>query len=133
MPDSPPPKTLAWLRHAASCGQRGAQLTLHTLERLEALEADATEQSRSSSFCNEAIVRRLEALEAAQQQPPAPQSAPPAAPAGGLVEKVAAAMHPNYPRAFRGEARAAIREMAAWLDRRGQHGCSLLLREEADR
>jgi hypothetical protein len=39
MPDSPPPETLAWLRHAASCGQRDAQLTLHILERLEALEA----------------------------------------------------------------------------------------------
>jgi hypothetical protein len=57
---------------------------------------------------------------------------PPPAPAGGLVERVAAAMHPNYPRLFRGEARAAIREVAAWLDQRGQHGCSLLLREEAD-
>jgi hypothetical protein len=38
MPESPPPETLAWLRHAASCGQRDAQLTLHILERLEALE-----------------------------------------------------------------------------------------------
>jgi hypothetical protein len=38
MADSPPPETLAWLRHAASCGQRDAQLTLHILERLEALE-----------------------------------------------------------------------------------------------
>jgi hypothetical protein len=38
MPDSPPPETLVWLRHAASCGQRDAQLTLHILKRLEALE-----------------------------------------------------------------------------------------------
>ena len=38
MPESPPPETLAWLHHAASCGQRDAQLTLHILERLEALE-----------------------------------------------------------------------------------------------
>ena len=30
-------------------------------------------------------------------------------------------------------ARAAIREVAAWLDERGMHGCSLWLREEADR
>ena len=28
---------------------------------------------------------------------------------------------------------AAIREVAAWLDERGCHGCSLWLREEADR
>jgi hypothetical protein len=38
MPE-PPPETLAWLRHAASCGKADAQLTLHILERLEALEA----------------------------------------------------------------------------------------------
>jgi tellurite resistance protein len=31
------------------------------------------------------------------------------------------------------QARAAIREVAAWLDQQCQHGCSLLLREEADR
>jgi hypothetical protein len=28
------------------------------------------------------------------------------------------------------EARAAIREVAAWLDTKGQHGCSLWMREE---
>jgi hypothetical protein len=37
MPE-PPPETLSWLRHAASCGKADAQLTLHILERLEALE-----------------------------------------------------------------------------------------------
>jgi hypothetical protein len=31
------------------------------------------------------------------------------------------------------DARAAIREVAEWLDQQGQHGCSLLLREEAGR
>jgi hypothetical protein len=31
------------------------------------------------------------------------------------------------------DARAAIREVAAWIDQQGQHGCSLLLREEVDR
>jgi hypothetical protein len=30
-------------------------------------------------------------------------------------------------------ARAAIAAVAAWLDQQGQHGCSLWLREEADR
>ena len=29
-------------------------------------------------------------------------------------------------------ARAAIREVAAWLDTKGQHGCSIWLREEAN-
>jgi hypothetical protein len=32
-----------------------------------------------------------------------------------------------------GKARAVIREVAKWLDTKGQHGCSLWLREEADR
>jgi hypothetical protein len=63
-------------------------------------------------------------------QPPAPQPAPPA---GGLVERVAAAMHPYYPRAFRGEAHAAIREVAAWLDLVGYKGSADELRREADR
>jgi hypothetical protein len=31
-----------------------------------------------------------------------------------------------------GDARAAIREVAAWLDQQGQYGCSLLLREEVE-
>jgi hypothetical protein len=45
MPDSPPPpETLAWLRHAASCGKADARLTLHILERLEALERRVLKQ-----------------------------------------------------------------------------------------
>ena len=53
--------------------------------------------------------------------------AEPPAPAGGLVERLAG--QPLNPAV----ARAAIREVAAWLDQRGMHGCSLWLREEADR
>ena len=53
----------------------------------------------------------------------------PPAPVGRLVERMAMAAdcydHKN--------ARNAIREVAKWLDANGQHGCSLLLREEADR
>ncbi|NDE17259.1 hypothetical protein EBZ80_20240 [bacterium] len=77
------PETLAWLRQTAKFeGGVTAQAILHLLERVQALEADATEQSQSSSFCNEAIVRRLEALE---QRPipgfvdlatPTPEAAP---------------------------------------------------------
>jgi hypothetical protein len=68
-----------------------------------------------------------------------PVGEPPAAPpwrAGGLVDQVAKAIHPSIcadPNLYRHEARAAIREVAAWLDQRGMHGCSLWLREEADR
>jgi len=70
------------------------------------------------------------------------QPTPPPAPAGGLVEMlvemvVAATWEAEelageeYERAA--IARVAIRYVAAWLDLQGQHGCSLLLREEANR
>ena len=58
--------------------------------------------------------------------------AAPAAPAGGLVEKVAGVWNygqPLHPAACR----AAIREVAAWLDQRGLHGCARWLREESGR
>jgi hypothetical protein len=60
---------------------------------------------------------------------PAAQPAPPAPPAGGLVERVVNVLG-HY---GDGTARAAIREVAAWLDEQGMHGCSLWLREEVDR
>jgi hypothetical protein len=65
-----------------------------------------------------------------------PPAAPPA-PAGGLVERVAESIAADWardqPELWHHEARAAIREVAAWLDRYGCHGCSLWLREEAGR
>jgi hypothetical protein len=71
--------------------------------------------------------------------PPAPgnkPAPPPAASADGLLEKVASGLGPATQAAMEGGtlpygiAYAAIREVAAWLDTRGQHGCSVLLREE---
>jgi hypothetical protein len=64
-------------------------------------------------------------------QPPAAQPAPPAAPVGGLVERVAAEMTGDDDPSI--DARLAICEVAVWLDLHGQHGCSVLLREKADR
>jgi hypothetical protein len=64
-------------------------------------------------------------------EPPTPS--PP--PAGGLVERVEAVIRPTIPgdpNVYRYEARAAIREVAAWLDQYGCHGCSLWLREEVE-
>jgi hypothetical protein len=61
--------------------------------------------------------------------------AEPPAPAGGLVDQVAKAIHPSICadlNLYRLEARAAVREVAVWLDQRGLHGCALWLREEAD-
>jgi hypothetical protein len=52
-----------------------------------------------------------------------------------LVERVVKVIaDPDGPaELWHDDARAAIREVAAWLDQQGQHGCSLLLREESDR
>jgi hypothetical protein len=66
------------------------------------------------------------------------ESDSPTAPADGLVERVAGAMGSSTQAAMEagelpfGNAYAAIREIATWLDTRGQHGCSALLREEID-
>lgn len=81
--------------------------------RVEALEKDATEDSASTHFVFDAIIKRLEALEANSK--PSPNSSQ----IGSfLVERVAAAIHPNRcadPNLYLHEARAAIREVAAWL------------------
>jgi hypothetical protein len=66
-----------------------------------------------------------------------PPAAPPP-PAGGLVDRVAWPIASFASEGLPGDdarptARAAIRKVADWLDQRGMHGCSLWLREEADR
>jgi hypothetical protein len=98
--------------------------------------ADDWLSPRLISAANEA--QRLLVTQGHPVAPESPQPAPPAAPAGGLVEMVVAATWEaeelageEYERAA--IARVAIRHVAAWLDLQGQHGCSLLLREEADR
>ena len=58
---------------------------------------------------------------------------PPAAPVGGLAERVRAAIIDDMVISDLAAASASIREVAAWLDERGMHGCSLWLREEMDR
>jgi|LakMenEpi03Aug12_release.lakeMendotaPanAssembly.Ray.scaffolds.fasta_scaffold63958_12 hypothetical protein len=80
---------------------------------------------------------RIAALEAAQasQFRGATEMVAPSALTDSLMERVARAIYdaPNTHEGWRSEARAAIREVAAWLDTKGQHGCSLWLREEASR
>jgi hypothetical protein len=81
-----PPEGLAWLHQSARVhGATYSQVLLHVLERIELLDQDAIEQSQSNRFTFEAIVRRLERLEAALQQstckeflqvPPTPEPAP---------------------------------------------------------
>jgi hypothetical protein len=154
MPEPPPPLTpqaLAWLRQSVLVdGSTYSRVLLHLLERVEALDArpipgpcvlaadcsalDARAWSYigKQAMCGDPAATALVGL---LNEPPG-LPAPTAAPARGLVERVEGAIRPNIPgdlNVCRHEARAAIREVAAWFDQRGQHGCSLLLREEADR
>lgn len=136
-----PAEGLAWLQQSARVhGATYSQVLLHVLERIELLDKDSIEQSKSNSFCFEAVIKRLEKLEAAQQHDtlliggPQDKPTPAVVPAGGLVERMAAVIAgAGDPDLWHDEARVAIREVAAWLDQQGQHGCSLLLREDADR
>jgi hypothetical protein len=75
--------------------------------------------------------QRVEALEAAQQKVRSGPESP-------LVERVAGAIAAADDEGltnmtWSNHSRDAILEVAAWLDQRGQHGCSLWLRDEANR
>ena len=79
------------------------------------------------------LLHRIEALEAAAK----PNH--PAKPNSSLVERVAAAIHPNVcadPNLYLHEARAAIREVAAWLQEQGKaygsFGWGIRLEQEAE-
>jgi hypothetical protein len=76
---------------------------------------------------------RIAALEAAanlQQQDEDAERAMEPAPSGGLVELVALSrVNPPLDEDDIKNAKAAILAVAKWLDTRGQHGCSLWLRE----
>ena len=63
-----PAEGLAWLQQSARVhGATYSQVLLHVLERIELLDQDAIEQSQSNRFSFEAVIKRLELLEAAQQ------------------------------------------------------------------
>jgi len=152
-----PPQTLAWLIHAADAGQRDAQALLHLLDRAarpatpHALEpgevakavqwllsmrelAGEHNPEERRQFTRAATLLQqqeaeLAALRGAKDLPAAP-TPPPIA----LVEVVGN----ELPLLLDGKVdeartRAAIHKIAAWLDTRGQHGCSVLLREEIER
>jgi hypothetical protein len=152
-----PPQPLAWLIHAADAGQRDAQALLHLLDRAarpatpHALEpgevakavqwllsmrelAGEHNPEERRQFTRAATLLQqqeaeLAALRGAKDLPAAP-TPPPIA----LVEVVGN----ELPLLLDGKVdeartRAAIHKIAAWLDTRGQHGCSVLLREEIER
>jgi hypothetical protein len=126
------PEILAWLRQSVSVdGSTYSRVLLHLLERVEVLEAryGATSPAPKPSPETAYDLSRQQAT----TQPPMgwldQHGPPPAALAGGLVERVLRELPSGTDPSC---ARAAIRVVAAWLDRQGQHGCSLLLREEVD-
>jgi hypothetical protein len=129
---------------AAVDGAAYSQVQQNLLERVEALEADVIEQPQSSRFCNEAIVRRLETLEAAENlrqqdedaEPaaPTPEATPPPAPAGGLVRRVIEAIIEGMVVRDPEAASAAIREVAAWMrENETGYNAARWLELEADR
>jgi hypothetical protein len=151
MPDSPPPTTLAWLRQTAAVdGAAYSQVLLHLLERVEALEqrpipgfvelaAPTPEAAPVATDKEQPLPPHIaityqpksvyQPLRPAQR--PAPQPAPPAAPARGLVERVADVIGDD---AWLPEARAAIREVAAWLrENEVGYNAARWLEQEADR
>jgi hypothetical protein len=97
--------------------------------RIEALEAAQLEQAESNRFCVDAIVRRVEALEATQH-------AIRSGPESPLVERVADAIVEQATSAGIVDdrpARSAIREVAAWLRSVGNNGSADELEHEANR
>jgi hypothetical protein len=124
-----------WLLHAASLDDADSSCILELRARIEALESAQLEQAESNRFCTDAIVRRVEALEA-------PMTELHAASAGArpaeLVERVAETMAtPSLPaREWRDESCAVIRAVAAWLRKQGGYPnewTAQMLEKEADR
>jgi hypothetical protein len=94
-------------------------------QRVEALEAAQQPQDK---------LDRLIALDADDGDP----IVMPSSPAGALLDRVADAIGAADDEGltnmtWSNHSRAAILEVAAWLDQRGQHGCSLWLRDESNR
>jgi hypothetical protein len=99
--------------------------------------AEQARRGRAGELGKAAADASIAAVLAAQ-----PPAAPPAAPAGELVERVADAIGDAAARLYddlppaelnRIDARAAIREVAAWLDSVGNKGSADELRREAAR
>ena len=103
-----------------------------TPEQWQAIEANGHLPTRSTIL---ELLHRIKALEAAAQPP---QSNYPEIPDGSLVDRVACAIYPDGSGdGFREEARAVIREVAAWIREQGRTqnalGWAMRLKREAER
>ena len=128
-----PPEPPIWElieRYAKRNNDEYSAALLSIRARVESLEDDSNEHSASAHFVFEAIIRRLEALEADTK--PTPNSSQIRTSLLTLVSEAVCAMADcgDTPSNWQPEARAAIYAVAEWLDTKGQHGCSLWLREE---
>jgi len=82
---------------------------LELRDRVQSLEDDSWKQAESTRFCVDALVKRIEALEANSQ--PTPNSLPIRS---SLVERVHSCSV-GEPECGHMQSRAAIREVAAWM------------------
>jgi hypothetical protein len=112
----------AWVEAASNASTDHCVLELR--DRVEALELGGLEQAESQRFCVDAIVRRLEKLEADAAMTGKLQ----ARPADSLVQRVQWVIGHSYP----DDARAAIRVIADEVERRGDKGLDLDPGETAD-
>ncbi len=122
-----------WGSHSCLEQDDDSSCLLELRARVEALEATQHEQAESHRFCTDAIVRRVEALEAPMTELRAASAE--ARPAGGLVLRVAAAIdRAPFEEGLHqwDEARAAIREVAKWLRAGRMLHAAELLEQETD-
>jgi hypothetical protein len=121
-------------RQGQTLGSAESIALLELRDRIAALEAGQTcphivTSDEGTSYC---------ALAEQTHSKPTPNDRQirSSAPADSLVERVAsicASGSDDEPEVWKPEARAVIHAVADWLDTKGQHGCSLWLREEAKR
>jgi hypothetical protein len=120
-----PAEGLAWLHQSARVhGATYSQVLLHVLERIELLDKDSIEQSKSNSFCFEAVIKRLEKLEAAenlrQQGEDAEHAAPTPEAAPVATDEELWSLSANHPHS----PNSAIAALRACYDLGRQHGAA---------